>query len=260
MGVVNVTPDSFSDGGCFATPSAAVDHSLRLIDAGADIVDVGGESTRPGAAAVSASTEQARVLPVVERLVQLGACVSIDTRHAGTMRAALDAGAHLINDVSALRGPGALETVAASEAAICLMHMQREPGTMQQSPQYDDVVEEVRGFLLERAQACLAAGIAADRILLDPGFGFGKTLEHNLALLRGMPRIASLGWPILVGLSRKSMLLAMTGRGPDQRLAGSLALAQHALGRGARVLRVHDVAETRDVVRVWQSVVGSDKT
>lgn len=254
MGVVNVTPDSFSDGGCFATPAAAIAHCMRLIEAGADIIDVGGESTRPGASAVSMPTEQARVLPVVKALVQLGACVSIDTRQAGTMRAALDAGAHLVNDVSALRTPGALEAVAGSDAAVCLMHMQGEPGTMQQAPYYDDVVEEVRSFLHERAQACLAGGIAADRILVDPGFGFGKTLEHNLALLRAMPRIASLGWPILVGLSRKSMVSALTGRDPGQRLAGSLALAQHALGRGASVLRVHDVAETRDLVRVWQAV------
>lgn len=257
MGVVNVTPDSFSDGGLYADPGAAVAHAHRLVAEGAVIVDVGGESTRPGAAAVSVEDELARVLPVVERLArELPVPVSIDTSKPEVIRAAADAGAGMINDVYALRRPGALEAAARSALPVCLMHMQGEPRTMQQSPRYDDIVSDVEAFLRERMAACEAAGIARERILVDPGFGFGKTDEHNLALLRALPRIAAIGPPVLVGLSRKSMIGRLTGRGVDQRLAGSLALALAAVAGGARLVRAHDVVETVDAWRLWDRVHG----
>lgn len=255
MGILNVTPDSFSDGGRFDRLDAALRHAEAMRDAGADILDVGGESTRPGAAPVSEAEELDRVIPVIEAIrSRLGVPVSVDTSKPGVMRAAVAAGAVLINDVNALRAKGALELAAASGVPVCLMHMRGEPRTMQGDPRYDDVVGEVRDFLLARAGDCVAAGIPRAHILLDPGFGFGKTLDHNLALLRGLPHLCDAGYPVLVGISRKSMLGAITGREVGQRLAASLAAALLALEGGARVLRVHDVAETRDVVKVWQAV------
>jgi len=251
MGVLNVTPDSFSDGGHFLDPSAALDRAAQLIEEGASIVDVGGESTRPGAAPVSAGEELRRVMPVVERLAAtISVPVSIDTRKPEVMREALAAGATLVNDVSALAAPGALEAVAASKAAVCLMHMQGEPGSMQDAPCYGDVVAEVRDFLTARAAACEAAGIARERLAVDPGFGFGKTLEHNLALLAGLPAIVADGLPVLAGLSRKRMIGSLTGRAEGDRLAGSLAAAVVAAIKGARIIRAHDVRATVDALAV----------
>jgi dihydropteroate synthase len=257
MGVLNVTPDSFSDGGRFIDVASALDHAERMIKAGAAIIDVGGESTRPGAAPVSVDEEIRRILPIVEALVSRGARVSVDTSKPEVIRAALAAGVHLVNDVRALQIPGALEAAADSSAAICLMHMQGTPGTMQKAPTYRDVVAEVTDFLKVRVDACLAAGVDRGRLVIDPGFGFGKTLEHNLDLLRGLPKIAAeIGLPILAGLSRKSMLSSLTGRAVEERLAGSLALAFAALDGGASIIRCHDVAETCDVVKVWAALRG----
>jgi dihydropteroate synthase len=251
MGVVNVTPDSFSDGGRFADADAAVAAAERMAADGAALVDVGGESTRPGSAPVDEAEELRRVMPVIERLAgRLPIPVSIDTRKPGVMRRAVEAGASLVNDVGALRAPGAIEAVAGSGAAVCLMHMQGEPGTMQDAPRYADVVTEVREFLRQRVAACEAAGIGRARIAVDPGFGFGKSLEHNLALLAGLPVIAADGLPLLVGLSRKRMIGALTGRGDGERLAGSLAAAVVAAQNGARIVRAHDVRETVDALRV----------
>jgi dihydropteroate synthase len=255
MGVVNVTPDSFSDAGRFYAPERAVEHARRLAAEGADILDLGGESTRPGAAAVTPEEEAARVLPVLERLRDLEVPVSVDTRHPPLMRAALEQGASMINDVEALRAPGALEAVRDSSCAVCLMHMQGDPRTMQAEPTYADVVAEVAGFLQARAAACVAAGIARERLLIDPGFGFGKSHDHNLALLRALPHLAGLGLPVLVGLSRKSLLGRITGRGVEERLAASVAAAVLAVERGAAVVRVHDVAATRDALLVRQAVM-----
>ena len=249
MGVVNITPDSFSDGGRFFRVDDAVSQARRLADEGADIIDLGGESTRPGAAPVSEDEELRRVLPVLQKLPSM--CVSVDTRRPRVMRAALEAGASMINDVDALGAPGALEAVAGSGCAVCLMHKKGEPATMQRDPHYDDVVIEVRQFLAARAAAATAAGIAEERIVVDPGFGFGKTAEHNLTLLKHLAELSEL--PVLVGLSRKSTLGRITGRSVDERLAGSLAMALLALQRGATILRVHDVKETRDVIAVWQA-------
>jgi dihydropteroate synthase len=249
MGVVNVTPDSFSDGGRFEDAEAAIARAFELLEEGADIVDVGGESTRPGAAPVSEEEELRRVLPVVRQL--RNAPVSVDTRRPGVMRAALDFGASMINDVEALRAPGALDAVAGRDCAVCLMHMKGQPRTMQQDPHYGDVVAEVKGFLNERVDAAQAAGISADRIVVDPGFGFGKTVAHNLALLKHLDALS--GFPVLAGLSRKSTLGAITGRAAQERLAGSLAMALLALQGGAKILRVHDVKETRDVIAVWEA-------
>ena len=253
VGIVNVTSDSFYDGGR-VDANAAIAHALRLLADGAAIVDVGGESTRPRAEPVDEEVEVARVVPIVEALAREGACVSVDTMKPAVMRAALDAGAAMINDVRALQAPGALDAAAASDAAVCLMHMLGEPRTMQDAPAYQDVVGEVRAFLGRRAHACLDAGIAADRIVVDPGFGFGKSLAHNLDLLRHVGDIAGLGFPVLVGLSRKSMIGALTGRDIDDRLAGSVAAALAAVERGARLVRVHDVRETVDALAVWQAV------
>jgi dihydropteroate synthase len=253
MGIVNVTTDSFFDGGGLDA-NAAIDHARRMLDDGARIVDVGGESTRPGATPVDAEEELRRVLPVVAALARDGACVSIDTMKPAVMRAALDAGASMINDVRALQAPGALDVAVASDAAVCLMHMQGEPATMQQAPAYSDAVTEVRAFLARRAAACIDAGIGRDRIVIDPGFGFGKTVAHNLELLRGLDAIAALGYPVLAGLSRKSTLGAITGRDADDRLAASVAAALAAAVRGARILRVHDVAATVDVLAVWHAI------
>jgi dihydropteroate synthase len=250
MGVINVTPDSFSDGGRFFTTKLAIAHARKLVKEGADLIDIGGESTRPGAAPVSEEDELKRVLPVLEAVSDLP--VSVDTRRPGVMKAAIAAGASMINDVEALGAPGALEALAQSSCAVCLMHKKGEPATMQQDPHYDDVFGEVKAFLKERVRAALGAGIAAERIVVDPGFGFGKTVQHNLELLRRLNKF-SLGVPVLAGLSRKSILQKLTGRPVDERLAGSLALALLALQGGATILRVHDVKETRDVIAVWQA-------
>jgi dihydropteroate synthase len=256
MGVLNVTPDSFADGGRYLDLGAACDHALQMVDAGAAIVDIGGESTRPGAAPVTVEEELQRTLPVIDRLVgRIDAVISIDTLKPEVMRRAVAAGAGLINDVMALRAPGALETAAATGVAVCLMHMQGEPRSMQRSPQYADVVGEVKRFLLQRAQACAAAGIAANRICIDPGFGFGKTLQHNLQLLAALDELAALGWPLAVGLSRKSMLQILTGKEVNERLAGSIALASIAALKGARILRVHDVAATCDAMKIVGAVL-----
>jgi dihydropteroate synthase len=251
MGVLNVTPDSFSDGGRYLAPAAAIERGARLAEEGAAIVDVGGESTRPGAVPVGTDEELQRVIPVIERLAStLAVPVSVDTRNPEVMRQALAAGASMVNDVAALTAPGALAAVAASDAAVCLMHMQGAPATMQAEPRYADVVSEVREFLRARAAACVAAGIARERIVVDPGFGFGKTLEHNLALLAGLPAIAADGLPVLAGLSRKRMIGALTGRAEGDRLAGSIAAAVVAAIQGARILRAHDVGATVDALAV----------
>jgi dihydropteroate synthase len=256
MGVVNVTPDSFSDGGRFETAEAAIAHAIELAEEGADILDVGGESTRPGAAPVTTEEELRRVLPVVRQLREVP--VSVDTRNPAVMRAALDFGASMINDVEALTAPGAIEAVVNSDCAVCLMHKKGEPATMQQDPRYDDVVAEVFGFLKEKVETCVEAGVARERIVADPGFGFGKTLEHNLALLKRMDELRALNVPLLAGWSRKSSLGRITGRpelkAAGERLPASLAMALLCLQRGARILRVHDVRETRDVVRIWEAL------
>jgi dihydropteroate synthase len=254
MGVVNVTPDSFYDGGRHADPRAAIEHARRLVAEGADLLDIGGESSRPGADSVPADEELRRVLPVLDGLRDVGVPVSVDTTKPEVMGAALERGAAMINDITAFASPGALEVVARSEAALCLMHMQGRPRTMQTDPVYGDVVAEVRGFLAARAQACAAAGIARERIVLDPGFGFGKTVEHNLALLAHLGEIVALGFPVLAGWSRKSSLGRITGRPAEDRLAASLAAALLCAQRGARMVRVHDVAATRDALAVLAAV------
>jgi len=251
MGVVNVTPDSFADGGRYLDQDRAIAHAGRLVAEGAALIDVGGESTRPGAQPVSVEQEIARVVPVVAALApRIGVPVSVDTRRLEVMRAAVAAGAVMVNDVTALAAPGALEFCAAAGVAVCLMHMQGEPATMQAAPRYDDVVAEVAAFLAERVQAARAAGIDVSRIVIDPGFGFGKTLEHNLQLLAALPALAATGVPLLVGLSRKSMVGALTGRDVDGRLYGSVALAALAVMNGARIVRAHDVLPTVDAVRI----------
>lgn len=251
MGVLNVTPDSFSDGGRFFSPAAAVEQGVRMAAEGAAFIDVGGESTRPGAASVDAAEEARRVLPVIERLRTLtSAVICVDTSKPEVMRAAAAAGAGLINDVRALQASDALEAAAGSGCAVCLMHMQGEPRTMQRSPHYGDLVGEIRAFLAGRVRACRDAGMSAERIAVDPGFGFGKTVEHNLQLLRRLPEIVADGPPVLAGLSRKSMLGTLTGRASGERLAGSVALAVIAALAGARIIRVHDVAATVDALKV----------
>jgi dihydropteroate synthase len=255
MGILNVTPDSFSDGGRFIDSTQALDHAQRMLEAGAGIIDVGGESTRPGAADVSEDEELRRVVPVIEALAaRFAVPISVDTSKAAVMSAAVEAGATLINDVRALREPGALEAAARTDAAVCLMHMQGQPRSMQLEPQYEDVVAEVKAFLLERVTACEAVGIARDRLVLDPGIGFGKHLQHNLALLAHLPALAQPGVPVLVGVSRKSLFQALLGRRVEQRLAGGLAVATAAALAGAAILRVHDVAETLDAMKVVQAL------
>jgi dihydropteroate synthase len=256
MGVVNVTPDSFSDGGLFLDAKQAVAHARRLIGEGADILDIGGESTRPGAAPVTLEEERRRVLPVLEALVESGVPVSVDTRKPQLMRDAVAAGAAMVNDVAALAAPGALEAVTKAPVAVCLMHMQGEPGTMQTNPSYRDVVAEVRAYLAGRVAAAESAGIARDRIVVDPGFGFGKTLEHNLALLAGLRELRLPGVALLAGLSRKAMLGKLTGREPHERVHASVAAALAAVQNGAHIVRVHDVAATRDALAVWNAVMG----
>ena len=254
MGIVNVTPDSFSDAGAHADTASAIAHGERLLAEGADMLDVGGESTRPGAQPVPAEVELARVLPVLDALLKLGCPVSVDTRHAEVMRAVLAHGADIINDIDALRSPGALQTIAAHPACgVCLMHMRGEPVSMQQRPAYEDVVVEVSDFLRERAAQLRAHGVAAQRIVLDPGIGFGKSVEHNLALLRRQAELLALGYPLLLGWSRKSTLGTVTGRDVAQRGAASLAAALAAVQSGARIVRVHDVAATVDALKVWRA-------
>lgn len=257
MGIVNLTPDSFTGDGLAGggdVVARAIDHARAQWEAGADILDLGAESTRPGAIATPLQEELDRLLPVLEAIAGWGVPVSIDTYKPEVMRAAIAAGAAMINDICGLTRPGALEVVAASDVGVCLMHMQGEPGTMQVAPHYQDVAAEVAGFLAERVGACLAAGIADARIVLDPGFGFGKTLEHNLALLRDLPATSPEGLPILAGISRKTMIGQITGRPVAERLPGSLAAALLAADGGAKIIRVHDVAATRDVLSVWQAV------
>ncbi len=259
MGVLNVTPDSFFDGGKYFRSgddiSNAIQHAQNMVDAGASFVDVGGESTRPGAAEVSLQEEMDRVLPVVEALSkEVDTVISVDTSRPELMKAAATLGAGLINDVRALQNEGAVEAACETGLPVCLMHMQGKPTTMQDQPVYDSVVEEVSAFLTERIAACDTVGIPADRIILDPGFGFGKNDEHNISLLKHLGQLDQFSMPILVGLSRKSLLGRLLGRSESQRLAGSLALAQYALSFGANILRVHDVAETRDIVELFKIV------
>jgi dihydropteroate synthase len=255
MGILNVTPDSFSDGGQFAAIDAALRHAEAMVAAGASLIDVGGESTRPGAAPVSVGEELDRVVPVVEAIRQrLDTLVSVDTSTPEVITATAAVGAGLINDVRALRRDGALEAAAATGLPVCLMHMQGEPDTMQQAPRYDSVLDEVNAFLEARVAACEAAGICRARILLDPGFGFGKTLEHNLELFARLDQLRPAALPLLIGVSRKRMIGDLLGRPVEQRLAGGLALAGLAVVAGVRIIRVHDVAETVDVVRMIEAV------
>lgn len=255
MGILNVTPDSFSDGGAFNTPGRALERVAQMIAEGADIIDIGGESTRPGAQPVTQAQEIERVVPLVEAIrARFDVPVSVDTSKAGVMRAAVAAGADMLNDVRALRDADALTVAAQLKVPVCLMHMQGEPRTMQTRPQYGDVVSEVLDFLAQRVQACVNAGLARDRLLIDPGFGFGKNLAHNLLLLKHLSRFKALGLPLLVGVSRKSMIGTITDKRVDQRLYGSLAAASLALWQGADIVRVHDVAATVDVLKVCQAV------
>ncbi|HUW29931.1 MAG TPA: dihydropteroate synthase [Sulfuriferula sp.] len=259
MGILNVTPDSFSDDGLHAQVESAVQHAHRLIAQGAAMIDIGGESTRPGAQAVPLQQELDRVLPVLAALQGCGAVLSVDTRKPEVMAAALAAGTHLINDIDALQADGALQVVAHSDAAVCLMHKQGEPQVMQNNPDYRDVVAEVMHFLGARLAAAEAAGIARERIVVDPGFGFGKSLQHNLKLLHHLDRISQLGVPVLVGISRKSMLGKITGQAVDQREYAGLAAHVLAVMRGARILRVHNVTACQDALKIIQAVEGSDE-
>lgn len=258
MGVLNVTPDSFSDGGRYFDRSQALAQARRLVDEGADIIDIGGESTRPGAEPVGVEEELRRVLPVVEALAgKISQAISVDTSKPEVMRAAAEAGASMINDVNALQAPGALETAVDLGLPVCLMHMKGEPRTMQLNPEYRDVVTEVRDFLLNRARALETAGMSSDRIYIDPGFGFGKTLEHNLTLLRQLDVFAATGYPVLVGMSRKSMIGALLDTPVDDRVYGSITLAAIAAMKGASVIRVHDVKPTRDALKICGAVMAA---
>jgi len=255
MGVLNITPDSFSDGGFFMSRDTAVAHARKMVEEGADIIDVGGESTRPGAQAVSVQEELDRVIPVIDAMARaIPVPISIDTSKPEVMRAAVAAGAGFINDVRALREEGALHAAAAQQVPVCLMHMQGEPRSMQHHPVYADVVVEVRDFLQRRIEACVAAGIPRQRLIVDPGFGFGKTVEHNLELLQRLGELRALGTPILAGLSRKSMIGALLGLPVEQRLQASVALALIAVQNGATMLRVHDVRATREAIRMFEAV------
>ncbi len=256
MGILNVTPDSFSDGGRYASLDAALDRAAVMAAEGAVIVDIGGESTRPGAAGVEESVELERVVPVIERIARtLDVAISIDTSKPGVMAAATAAGAHIVNDVYALRMPGARAWAARSGAGVCLMHMQGEPRTMQHHPHYQDVVSEVSEFLVRERASCVAAGVARDAIVLDPGVGFGKGLEHNMTLLKELPRLAALGSPLLVGVSRKSFIGRILGRGTVERLHGGLGLAALSVALGARIIRTHDVGPTRDAIHMVSAVL-----
>jgi len=255
MGVLNVTPDSFSDGGDFLSFDLAMEQARRMVEEGAAIIDVGGESTRPGAPSVTEIEELDRVISVIEGIADtLSVPISIDTSKPNVMRAAVEAGAGLINDVQALQAPGAIETVADLDVPVCLMHMQGEPRTMQKNPRYSNVVSEVKAFLTQRIDCCIAAGIPHDRLLIDPGFGFGKTLDHNLALLRDLQELVALDLPILVGLSRKSMIGALLDEPTDRRMFGGLAAAVLAVERGARIIRTHDVKPTADALAVTAAI------
>jgi len=259
MGVLNVTPDSFFDGGQYTQVSNAIEQALKMENAGASIIDIGGESTRPGAALVSLDEELNRVIPVIEGLRnQSDVSISIDTSKPEVMSEAVQAGANIINDVCALRQPGALQTAADLNVPVCLMHMLGEPRSMQKDPIYTDVVSEVNAFLLDRVEICNRAGIKQENIWLDPGFGFGKTLQHNLSLLKHLNVFVESGFPILVGVSRKSMLAAILDVDLDERLLGSLALATAAMMKGATILRVHDVKETKQVVQVCEALLQAD--
>lgn len=259
MAVLNVTPDAFSDGGCFQDINTALSRTTEMIAQGADIIDVGGESTRPGAAQVSVDEELRRVIPVIEAIHRQypQTIISVDTSKPEVMRAAVIAGASMINDVRALTLPGALEAAADTQAAVCLMHMQGQPASMQLAPSYTNVIDEVSGFLAARVQACIAAGIARERIVIDPGIGFGKSLEHNLALLAHLPAFLSLDVPLLVGVSRKSMIGALLNRTVEQRLSGSVALATASVLAGASIIRAHDVSETYDAVRMAHALLSA---
>jgi dihydropteroate synthase len=255
MGIVNVTPDSFSDGGQFSHTSLAVEHALKLVQEGADILDIGGESTRPNATPVSLQQELDRVIPVIERLVkQVSIPLSIDTYKPQVMQAAIAAGASMVNDVRALQEEGALEIIVNSHVGVCLMHMQGTPQTMQINPQYTDVIAEVKSFLMARFQTCMQAGIDKNRILLDPGFGFGKTRAHNIALIKDLSQLATIGQPLLVGLSRKSILGQMTGNDVDARLYASIAAAVVSAMQGAKIIRVHDVKATVEALKVVTAI------
>ena len=260
MGILNVTPDSFSDGGRYQALEFAVERAELMIKDGVDIIDIGGESTRPGSPSVPADEELRRVMPAIYALRELGYPLSIDTCKPEVMREAIIAGADMINDINGFRAPGAIDAVKDSDCALCVMHMQGTPQDMQARPDYEDVVSDVIAFLRERVDALLAAGVARERITIDPGFGFGKSVEHNYALLRSISRMESeLGLPVLAGLSRKSMIGAVTGRSVEQRLAGSLAGALAAVAQGARIVRVHDVAETVDALKVWQAATTNNQ-
>lgn len=254
MGILNVTADSFSDGGRFLAPERAIAHGLAMAADGADLVDVGGESTRPGAEPIALEVELARVMPVLEALVREGVAVSVDTMKPEVMRRAVDAGCAMVNDVNAFRAEGAVAAVAASGVGLCAMHMQGTPATMQSGPHYDDVVAEVRDYLAARARALESAGVARDRIAIDPGFGFGKNFAHNAALLAGIPALAAAGYPVVAGLSRKRMIGEITGRPAAERVAGSVAAALLAVQNGASIVRVHDVKETVDALKVLQAL------
>jgi dihydropteroate synthase len=256
MGILNLTSDSFYDGGRYARPEAALDRAAAMATEGAGIIDIGGESTRPGAAGIEESVETERVVPIIERIARtLDVTISIDTSKLGVMAAATAAGAHIVNDVYALRAPGAREWAAGSGVGVCLMHMQGEPRTMQHHPQYQDVVAEVSQFLVLARESCMSAGVARDAIVLDPGVGFGKGLEHNMTLLRELPRLVALGSPLLVGVSRKSFIGRILERDTEERLYGGLGLAALAASMGARIIRTHDVAPTRDAIRMVSAVL-----
>ncbi|MEN8107032.1 MAG: dihydropteroate synthase [Pseudomonadota bacterium] len=255
MGILNVTPDSFSDGGVFLAPAQAMAHAQAMVEAGAAIIDVGGESTRPGSAPVSVDEELRRVLPVIEALTaSVSVPISIDTQKPAVMRAAVAAGAGLINDVNALQADGAVGAAVESGVPVCLMHMQGIPEGMQDNPHYEDVVDEVAGFLTARAAACETAGIPAERIVLDPGFGFGKTVEHNLMLLRHLDRLVALGYPVLAGLSRKSLIGKVLDLPVDKRLYPGIALSVLAVWQGVSIIRTHDVRETREAIQMCRAV------
>ncbi len=259
MGVVNVTPDSFSDGGKFLSMDKALEQAGKLVDEGVDILDIGGESTRPGSASVDADEELKRICPILEELVKAGVPVSVDTSKPEVMRHAIAAGAAMINDVNALRAPGALAAVAASESvAVCMMHMQGKPANMQENPQYVNIIHEVMAFLDDRIQAAVAHGIARERIIIDPGFGFGKTLQHNFSLLKGLKQFGQLGVPVLTGISRKSMLGMITGNPVDRRVHESVAAAVLAVMNGADIVRVHDIKATRDALAIYHAVQEAD--
>ena len=254
MGVVNVTPDSFSDGGRYSDADAAIAHARTLLAEGADLLDIGGESTRPGATPVPAGQELQRILPVIEAMRDCGRPISVDTREPQVMRSVIDAGVDMINDVAGFRSQAAVAAVAGTRVGLCVMHMRGDPLTMQGEPRYQDVVAEVAQWLSGRCGELRQAGVAAQRLVIDPGIGFGKTQEDNVRLLRGLPQLAALGLPILVGVSRKSLIGQLTGRPVGERLPGSLAAMLAAVARGARIVRVHDVAATRDALAVWNSI------